>query len=150
MKDIRMTLTLIDRIRVYPKGLAEDVLVQVREILIPNEFVIMDIEPDEETPILLGRPFLSTGKTKIEVETRDIKFKVSEGKVRFIIHNTTCQNSGRSECYKIDMIKTLAKEEMKPADPGIERAIVKSLENENEELDEKSNLSIRWLNSEQP
>jgi hypothetical protein len=96
MKGIRMTLTLIDRTRVYPKGLAEDVLVQVREILIPNDFVIMDIEPDEETPILLGRPFLSTGKTKIEVETRDIKFKVSEGKVRFIIHNTTCQNSGRS------------------------------------------------------
>jgi hypothetical protein len=52
MKDIRITLTLIDRIRVYPKGLAEDVLVQVREILIPNEFVIMDIEPDEETPTM--------------------------------------------------------------------------------------------------
>jgi hypothetical protein len=52
MKGIRMTLTLIDRTRVYPKGLAEDVLVQVREILIPNEFVIMDIEPDEETPTM--------------------------------------------------------------------------------------------------
>jgi hypothetical protein len=50
----------------------------------------------------------------------------------------------------MDMIKTLPKEEMKPGDLWIERAIIKALENENEELDEKSNLSICWLNSEQP
>ncbi|MCI84632.1 hypothetical protein A2U01_0105910, partial [Trifolium medium] len=36
----------------------------------------MDIEEDEEAPILLGRPFLTTGKSLIDMETGEIKFRV--------------------------------------------------------------------------
>ncbi|MCI92161.1 hypothetical protein A2U01_0113457, partial [Trifolium medium] len=36
----------------------------------------MDIEEDEEAPILLGRPFLTTGKALIDMETGEIKFRV--------------------------------------------------------------------------
>ncbi|MCI84010.1 hypothetical protein A2U01_0105286, partial [Trifolium medium] len=49
-----MTLILADRTKVYPHGILEDVLVRVDDTIFPANFVIMDIEEDEEAPILLG------------------------------------------------------------------------------------------------
>ncbi|MCI83166.1 hypothetical protein A2U01_0104441, partial [Trifolium medium] len=48
-----MTLILADRTKVYPYGVLEDVLVRVDDAIFPADFVIMDIEEDEEAPILL-------------------------------------------------------------------------------------------------
>ncbi|MCI90485.1 hypothetical protein A2U01_0111777, partial [Trifolium medium] len=63
-----MTLVLADRTKVYPHRILEDVLVRVDGTIFPADFVIMDIEEDEEAPILLGRPFLTTGKALIDME----------------------------------------------------------------------------------
>ncbi|MCI43049.1 hypothetical protein A2U01_0064286, partial [Trifolium medium] len=71
-----MTLILADRTKVYPHGILDDVLVRVNDTIFPADFVIMDIEEDDEAPILLGRPFLTTGKALIEMETGEIKFRV--------------------------------------------------------------------------
>src|SRR3954471_9902846 len=49
-------------------GVAEDVLVDVDKFVFPVDFHIMDIPEDEETPILLGRPFLSTGRCNLDIE----------------------------------------------------------------------------------
>src|SRR3954463_12674315 len=49
-------------------GVAEDVLVEVVKFVFPVDFHIMDIPEDEETPILLGRPFLSTGRCNLDIE----------------------------------------------------------------------------------
>ncbi|MCI53483.1 hypothetical protein A2U01_0074730, partial [Trifolium medium] len=32
------------------------------------DFIVMDFPADDDTPILLGRPFLATGRTLIDVE----------------------------------------------------------------------------------
>lgn len=55
-----ITLQLADRSICYPKGKIEDVLVRVDKFIFPADFIIMDFDADEETPILLGRPFLAT------------------------------------------------------------------------------------------
>ncbi|MCI78739.1 hypothetical protein A2U01_0100010, partial [Trifolium medium] len=47
----------------------------------------MDIEEDEEAPILLGRPFLTTGKALIDMETGEIKFRVDGKEVTFNLNN---------------------------------------------------------------
>src|SRR3954468_23906789 len=49
-------------------GVAEDVLVEVDKFVFSVDFHIMDIPEDEETPILLGRPFLSTGRCNLDIE----------------------------------------------------------------------------------
>ncbi|XP_023732210.2 uncharacterized protein LOC111880026 [Lactuca sativa] len=63
-------IQLADRSLVHPKGVLEDVLVQVNELVFPADFYVLDMG-DENTPqsssILLGRPFMSTAKTKIDV-----------------------------------------------------------------------------------
>ncbi|MCH96469.1 hypothetical protein A2U01_0017455 [Trifolium medium] len=78
-----MTLILADRTKVYPYGILEDVLVCVNDTIFPADFVVMDIEEDEEAPILLGRPFLTTEKALIDMETGEIKFMVDGNKVTF-------------------------------------------------------------------
>jgi len=60
LKSTRMTLQLADRSVKYPDGIIEDVLVKVGEIYIPTDFVVMEMEEDNQVPILLGRPFLAT------------------------------------------------------------------------------------------
>jgi hypothetical protein len=56
-------------------GVAEDVLVEVDKFVFPVDFHIMDIPEDEETPILLGRPFLSTGRCNLDIEKGTLTLK---------------------------------------------------------------------------
>ncbi|PNY13506.1 hypothetical protein L195_g010162 [Trifolium pratense] len=147
-KPTRMTLILADRTRVYPHGILEDVLVRVDDTIFPADFVIMDIEEDDEAPILLGRPFLTTFKALIDMETREIKFRVDGNEVTFNINNMVPQKKEKPECYKVDIVETLVKEQLETPAPGIQRAILQSLKAEEEGMEEETNLSVRWLNRE--
>ena len=61
-----VVVQLADRSIAYTKGVVEDVLVQV----FPVDFYVLDMENgDQTTLILLGRPFLKTSKTKIDVHS---------------------------------------------------------------------------------
>ncbi|KAL0341409.1 UNVERIFIED_CONTAM: hypothetical protein Sradi_4657700 [Sesamum radiatum] len=55
-----VTLQLADRSIKYPRGIIEDVLVKVGKFVIPVDFVVLDMEEDANTPLILGRPFLAT------------------------------------------------------------------------------------------
>ncbi|KAL8124541.1 hypothetical protein AgCh_012260 [Apium graveolens] len=52
----------------YPRGIVEDFLVKVDKLIFPADFVILDFEEDKKIPIILGRPFLATGRTLIDVQ----------------------------------------------------------------------------------
>ena len=45
----------------------EDVLVKVEKFIFPAYFIILDMEEDKEMLIILGRPFLTTGRAMIDV-----------------------------------------------------------------------------------
>ncbi|KAK8536037.1 hypothetical protein V6N12_012699 [Hibiscus sabdariffa] len=55
-------LQLADRLHVRPEGKVEDLLVKVGKFVFPADFLILDCEEDHKAPIILGRPFLATGK----------------------------------------------------------------------------------------
>ena len=64
LKPTSITLSLVDRSVKIPRGIIEDVLVQVDNFYYPVDFVVLDTDPIvKETnyvPIILGRPFLAT------------------------------------------------------------------------------------------
>ncbi|XP_073017896.1 uncharacterized protein [Primulina eburnea] len=62
-----ITLQLADRSLTYPRGIVEDLLVKVEKFIFPAYFVILDMEENQETPLIFGRPFLATGKALIDV-----------------------------------------------------------------------------------
>ncbi|XP_073120352.1 uncharacterized protein [Henckelia pumila] len=74
----RVVIQLADRSNAYPKGVVEDVLVQVKELIFPADFYILRMEEDSTSnspPILLGRPFLKTARTKIDVDNGTLYFE---------------------------------------------------------------------------
>ena len=63
-----MTLQLADRSHAYPEGKIEDVLVKVDKFIFPVDFIVLDFEADKYASIILGKPFLATRKTFINVQ----------------------------------------------------------------------------------
>jgi len=59
-----MTLQLADRSIRYPEGILVDVPIQVGNLCVPGDFVVIDMEEDNQVPIILGRPFLRTDRSR--------------------------------------------------------------------------------------
>ncbi|GJV18728.1 ribonuclease H-like domain-containing protein [Tanacetum coccineum] len=79
----RLTIELADRTIKQPRGIAENVLVRIGKFIFPIDFIILDIPEDDDVPLILGRPFLSTAHSKIDVYKRKITLRVGEEKLVF-------------------------------------------------------------------
>ncbi|KAK0592662.1 hypothetical protein LWI29_023049 [Acer saccharum] len=83
LKPTTMELILANRSVRHPTGVVEDMLVRVGELIIPANFVILEMETDStkarEMPILLGRPFMSTTKAIINVHKGRLSMTVEWG-----------------------------------------------------------------------
>ncbi|CAL8118173.1 unnamed protein product [Prunus armeniaca] len=69
LKPTAMKLQLVDHSIQMPRGVIEDVSVQVDKFYYPVDFVVLDTQPvlhsENEIPVILGRPFLATCDTHI-------------------------------------------------------------------------------------
>ncbi|KAK2436770.1 hypothetical protein QL285_021740 [Trifolium repens] len=68
-------LTLADQSTIHVEGLMKDVLVKVKDLVFPADFMILDIQEYEEHPIILGRPFLATSRVLIIVELAELNLR---------------------------------------------------------------------------
>ena len=69
-----MCLQLANQSVRYPTGIAENIPVKIQNFFVPMDFVACDMQEDMKTPLILGRPFLSTTNAHIDVGAREIKF----------------------------------------------------------------------------
>lgn len=60
VSDKRMSLEFPDHSTKHSYGVVKDVLLTIEIFRFLGDFVIMDMPEDEETPLILGRPFLFT------------------------------------------------------------------------------------------
>ncbi|OMO96175.1 Retrotransposon gag protein [Corchorus capsularis] len=68
LKNTDVILQLADGSLVYPKCVLENILIKVEHFIFPIDIFIMDMEySKDQCPLLLGRPFLKTSHTKIDV-----------------------------------------------------------------------------------
>nr|GEX20987.1 hypothetical protein [Tanacetum cinerariifolium] len=79
----RMTIELADRTIKQPKGIATNVLVRIGKFVFLIDFVILDIPEDDDVPLILERPFLSTTHVKIDFYKRKVTLRVEEEKLDF-------------------------------------------------------------------
>ncbi|XP_012453524.1 uncharacterized protein LOC105775560 [Gossypium raimondii] len=70
-----MTLELANRSLAYLEGKIEDLFVRVDKFTFPADFIVLDCKADKEVPIILGRPFLATGRTLIDMQKGELTFK---------------------------------------------------------------------------
>ncbi|XP_012480861.1 uncharacterized protein LOC105795745 [Gossypium raimondii] len=102
-----MTLQLADRSFAYPKGKIEDVLVRVDRSIFPADFIVLDFEVDKEVPIILGRPFLATGRTLIDVQKGELIMRVQENQVTFNVLKAMKFPCPTKECLVIEELEAL-------------------------------------------
>nr|XP_027118569.1 uncharacterized protein LOC113735782 [Coffea arabica] len=77
-KGTGIIIQLADHTNAYPEGLVEDVLVQVNELVFPTDFYVLAMGYEKALnplPIFLGRPFLSSVKTKIDVNENTLSME---------------------------------------------------------------------------
>jgi hypothetical protein len=58
--------------------------IQIDKYFVPIDFIIVDMENDTQTPLLLGRPFLNTVRAVIDVHEGRISFKIGEKRSFFM------------------------------------------------------------------
>ncbi|GKD25290.1 ribonuclease H-like domain-containing protein [Tanacetum coccineum] len=79
----QLTIEMADRTIKQPRGIAENVLVRIDKFIFPIDFIILDIPEDDDVPLILGRPFLSTAHSKIDVYKRKFTLRAGEEKLVF-------------------------------------------------------------------
>ena len=83
-----ITLQMADRSMAQPEGILKDVLVKVGKFIFPVDFVIMQMEEDTKIPLLLGRPFLTTGGALIDVQEGELTLRVGNEAMHFNINRS--------------------------------------------------------------
>ncbi|GJW13402.1 MAK10-like protein [Tanacetum coccineum] len=73
---------LADRTKSYPVGIVKDVEVHIGKLKLLNDFYVIDMKKDPETPLLVGRGFLATANAVIDC--RMAKIAVGEGITRSV------------------------------------------------------------------
>jgi hypothetical protein len=54
----------------WPEGIAKDVLVKIQDYYVPGDFLVLNMPGDEDTLIILWRPFLNTTDVVIYIGSR--------------------------------------------------------------------------------
>ncbi|XP_075475703.1 uncharacterized protein LOC142509842 [Primulina tabacum] len=104
VKPTTISLQLADRSIKYPRAVVEDVLVKVDKFIFSVDFVVLDMEEDREIPLILGRPFLATGRALIDVQKGELVLRLNDEKVTLNVFRSMKYPAGSSDCYRIDAI----------------------------------------------
>ena len=83
---------------------------KVDKFFFPVDFVILDMEEDYMLPIILGRPFLATGKEQINVQEGELKLRVQGDEVTFHVFEATKHpddepNDDIQECHPKEIMQ---------------------------------------------
>ncbi|KAL4331831.1 hypothetical protein GQ457_07G011150 [Hibiscus cannabinus] len=91
LKDTKVTIQPADRSVINLEGLLENILVEVDELIFPVVFYVINMENDQSntsSKILLGRPFLSTANTEIEVRSGLLTMEFDGEIVKFDVYKS--------------------------------------------------------------
>jgi hypothetical protein len=71
---------------------AKDVLIEFQDYLTLVDFMVMDMDPRQQTSIILGKPFLKSVRSTIDKKRGIINMKVDRVHEKFIYHpkNLAC------------------------------------------------------------
>ncbi|WVZ07308.1 hypothetical protein V8G54_020654, partial [Vigna mungo] len=75
-----------------------------------NYLIYLDMEEDAKVPIILGRPFLATGRALIDVEQGELMLRVADEKVTFSINEAVKHKLDKEDCFRAEIIESLVLE----------------------------------------
>ncbi|CAN6570933.1 unnamed protein product [Malus baccata var. baccata] len=131
LKHDGVIIQLADRSNAYPKGVLEDVLVQVDQLVFPADFYVLEMDESAHAPslpILLGRPFMKMARTKIDVYSGTLSMEFDGEVVNFNLSDSIKYPSEDHSCFSIDIIDSLAQGYLEDLnDDTLEKVISRSM-----------------------
>jgi len=79
----------------------KDVLIQVRQLVFPINFVVMDIEEDPDILIILGLPFMSTTNCMVDMGKGKLELGVEDQKVSFDLFEAMKHPNDIKACFDL-------------------------------------------------
>ncbi|PNX58622.1 hypothetical protein L195_g059286, partial [Trifolium pratense] len=133
-KPTKMSLSLADRSIVHPVGILHDVLVKVAGFVFPADFVVLDMEEDGNwEPLLLGRPFLATGRTLIDVESGELVLRTEDQNISINVFEAMKRHDEDPKVenwYEVGVSNNKKKEEKNKEEKAYKGEVEKRVENE--------------------
>ena len=129
---------LVDRSVKVPRGIVEDVLVQVDKFIYPVDFVILDTEPIEACnliPVILGRPFLAASNALINCRNGLMKLSFGNMTLEMNIFNICKQPGYDNDLQEVDFIEKLVHDQVQTTSSETE-------------IDELDNLQMIYFQEE--
>ncbi|XP_038697981.1 uncharacterized protein LOC119995539 [Tripterygium wilfordii] len=105
LQETSVAIQLADRSLRRPRGLLEDVLVRVNELIFPADFFVLEMEEavmPVSLPLILGRPFMRTARTKIDVYEGTLSMEIQGEKIGFRIFEAMRYPCDDQSCFSID------------------------------------------------
>ncbi|KAM1873046.1 hypothetical protein ACFX13_006935 [Malus domestica] len=118
LKNDGVIIQLADRSNAYPKGVLEDVLVQVDHLIFPADFYVLEMDESDHAPslpILLGRPFMKTAQTKIDVAKGLVTMAFGGDMISFKISESIETPNVVHSCCAIDKIEKIGLDRSAPS-----------------------------------
>ncbi|XP_076904889.1 uncharacterized protein LOC143560449 [Bidens hawaiensis] len=118
----RMPLSLADRSVKYPRGVVENFLVKVDNLVFPADFVVLDMEADERVPIILGRPFLRTTRAIIDVFEGKITLRAGDDSATYLaksMRHPSGQDGLIDPCHPVYLIES----SISGMDPSLDESV---------------------------
>ncbi|CAN6567745.1 unnamed protein product [Malus baccata var. baccata] len=137
LKNDDVIIHLADRFNAYPKGVLEDVLVQVNHLIFPVDFYVLEMDELDHSPtlpILLGRPFMKTARTKIDVFNGTLTMEFDGEVINFNLYDSIKYPSEDHSCFSIDVFASLAQDHFEQLnDDALELVIARGMHIQNNE-----------------
>ncbi|GFY90908.1 hypothetical protein Acr_07g0011040 [Actinidia rufa] len=132
LKPTRVTLELADRSVKVPRGIIEDVLIQVDTVYYPVDFIVLDTQPVDcelskrHIPVILGRPFLATANAVIHCRHGLLKLSFGNMTLETNIFTVGKQMKEVDQIEEINVIKSIIQEHVDREfmEDSVERALV--------------------------
>nr|GEY91452.1 reverse transcriptase domain-containing protein [Tanacetum cinerariifolium] len=100
----RMTLELANRAICTPDGIARDVFVSVGKFTFTADFVVVDYESDPRVPLILGRPFLRTARSLIDVHGEEMILRDGDERLTLNMKHDTASYSDHPHRESVNLI----------------------------------------------
>jgi hypothetical protein len=98
-----------------PRGIVEDVLVQVDKFIYPVDFIVLDTQPVKacnSIPVILGSPFLATSNALINCRNGLMKLSFENMTLEMNIFNICKQPGDNNNLQEVDFIEKLVHDQV--------------------------------------
>ena len=110
LKPTGVVIQLANRSITHLEGVLEDVLVRVNDLIFPTDFYVLNMEDDmhaSQPTLILGKPFLKTAKTKIDVHSSTLSMEFRDSKMHFNLFDAMRYPPKEHSVFSLDNIDSL-------------------------------------------